>query len=385
MPAGFDQELSALLESAITHIDIPDDQFELATKRYRAVGTSLEESASNRGVASENYVQGSFMLGTVTRPVGDRAQYDIDMVDELKLAASRIRPTQLKEQVGDDLREFARSRPEGQPGLKEKNRCWTLDYSQEPFHIDVLPAIPNPGSSAPGAILITDRQLRAWQHSNPRDFGKWFRARMAAEFERRHQVLAGVRALDEVPEYKVKTTLQRAVQFLKRHRDLHFAGRPHLATASIIVTTLAAKAYTGEDHLFRVLTQIVRNMALSIERRGGEYWVPNPVQQLENFADRWNKEPELVKAFFAWMDSAQAALNDLETAGGINGKLVVLSKALGPDAAKASGLKLGSQIKSLSSAGAIGIQSGTGILQPTNTRPAPKHNFHGGHLPARLP
>jgi hypothetical protein len=42
------------------------------------------------------------------------------------------------------------------------------------FHLDVLPAIPNP-DGGPSAILLTDRTLLRWQHSDPIAYGRWFK------------------------------------------------------------------------------------------------------------------------------------------------------------------------------------------------------------------
>ena len=46
--------------------------------------------------------------------------------------------------------------------------------------MDVLPSIPDPEGSA-NTILLTDRELEQWLHSNPIDYANWFRRRMAEE------------------------------------------------------------------------------------------------------------------------------------------------------------------------------------------------------------
>ncbi len=67
----------------------------------------------------------------------------------------------------------------------------------------------------------------------------------------------------------MKTTLQRTVQALKRHRDLHFADAPKDKPASIVITTLAARAYRGQGSLFEVLVDVVERMPAFIEDREG--------------------------------------------------------------------------------------------------------------------
>ena len=44
------------------------------------------------------------------------------------------------------------------------------------FHLDVLPAIPDVEYPSTG-ILLTDVELREWQHSNPIGYATWFRNR----------------------------------------------------------------------------------------------------------------------------------------------------------------------------------------------------------------
>ena len=136
-----ERQLDQLLEAAIASFDIPDGLYELAVRRYEAVGQWLSASAEQRGIDADVFVQGSFRLGTVTRPIGPHDQYDIDMADRLGIGKESVTQTQLKATVGTDLHTYVASGPEGSPTLDEGKRCWTLEYPSDPFHIDVLPAI----------------------------------------------------------------------------------------------------------------------------------------------------------------------------------------------------------------------------------------------------
>ncbi len=62
---------------------------------------------------------------------------------------------------------------------EERKRCWTLFY-RAAFHLDVLPAIPNP-ETLPSGILLTDKTLSHWQYSNPTAYASWFKACMSRE------------------------------------------------------------------------------------------------------------------------------------------------------------------------------------------------------------
>ena len=113
-----------------------------------------------------------------------------------------------------------------------------------------LPALPSP-ENPPTGIWLTDRDLYYWQCSDPIGFAAWFHDQMRDQFIQRRALLADERAaqIDDVPAWEVKTTLQQAVQVLKRHRDIYFADRQSLKPASILVTTIAGRAYGHQDNL----------------------------------------------------------------------------------------------------------------------------------------
>ena len=108
---------------------------------------------------------------------------------------------------------------------------------------------------------------------------------------------------------KSKTILQRVVQLLKRHRDIHYGGDDD-KPISIIITTLAARAYDGETDLVVAFRNIVAKMRNNLETRmedGKEVkWVPNPVNSQENFSDKWPETPRKQRLFYEWLDKLEA-------------------------------------------------------------------------------
>lgn len=322
-----DDVLIALAEA----IDIPDHLFEKATSRYQAIGRHLEQSSLSK-FSPQISPQGSMLLGTVIRPLGDTDEFDIDLVCKLEASKKDFTQQGLKASVGEEIKAYAKANTMQNPP-KEGKRCWTLVYSKDDkFHMDILPALPdrsgfrafleNKGHRHAAsqahlvdhAIAITDQEnsnyeiiSEEWPVSNPKGFAVWFNTRHAQELERRKnlRVNEGVYAkVDEVPDHKVKTPLQRAIQLLKRHRDSMYEGRDD-APISIIITTLAAHSYQGEQSLSAALQTILMKMEDYIENRGGEKWVQNPVNPEENFADKWPDHPEREKAFYEWLEVAQ--------------------------------------------------------------------------------
>ena len=139
-----------------------------------------------------------------------------------------------------------------------------------------------------------------WQRSNPKGYAEWFKLRMRDVFERRRKMLAeSMKAsVEDIPDYKVRTPLQSAIMILKRHRDGMFEKRYDERPISIIITTLAAHAYNGEDKIADALYSILARMDSFIKYDGYRYIISNPSDPFENFADKWPQHPEREAAFF---------------------------------------------------------------------------------------
>ncbi len=268
MITGRHDELKLFLQSLAESLDISEAQYEAAVKHYGAVGEWLNRDDSP--IANHRpkiFPQGSFRLGTVIKPINDTEEYDIDLVCEMEsLSKEQITQKQLRDSVGDRLKDNELYRKM----LVEGNRCWTLQYSDSArFHMDILPAIPDHNTDglarrigvalASTSLLITDKELREWQCSNPVGYAEWFKGRMRVQFNMGRMLLAeSLRAsVDDVPEYKVKTPLQRSIQILKRHRDIMFEKDPDNRPTSIIISTLAAQAYSNEPDILVAIQNII--------------------------------------------------------------------------------------------------------------------------------
>jgi hypothetical protein len=326
------QRLSQILAIVAESLDIPDSKYREAVSHYEAVGKWLDANDSALHVfRPEVYPQGSFSLGTMVKPINDGDEYDIDLVCQLGIDKNNVTKNELKNMVGARLRRHATYKEM----LTEGKRCWTLDYANE-FHMDILPGIPDL-EKLDDAILITDRKLREWQPSNPKGYVRWFRGQMRVIFEQRRSMLAErLQAnVEEVPEYRVRTPLQRSVQILKRHRDIHFANRDD-KPISIIVTTLAARSYGNEADLYDALASIVTAMTADeyLRHPSGYYYIPNPTNLEENFAEKWNEDDRLPQAFLAWLTQLRTDLGDWIEFGEIPKLGERLERAFGAGAAE---------------------------------------------------
>lgn len=346
MTIELESKVSSLLEGIASRLDISPTKYKQAVDRYTAVSSWIAEGEFEGVEDIHFYPQGSFRLGTVVRPIinGQDADYDIDLVSEFQISKDNINPKDLKQIVGLRIAENEKYRKMLD---EEGRRCWTLLYAEDDgvgFHLDVLPATPEDSSlrnsfieprMVQKAIAITHKnknQTYEWYSSNPSGYADWFdeinkpsldmvkSVQKRSLFENNQEIYASI---DEVPDALIKTPLQRAIQILKRHRDVRFTNHPMAPDKpiSMIITTLAAKLYNGEPNVFLTLRNIanqfdmlsallypgynidnsLQKQSLITRKDDGTWVIPNPVNPNENFSDRWHENnDQKARAFFQW-------------------------------------------------------------------------------------
>ena len=359
---------SMFLEEVAQTIDIPPSKYQQAVDRYQSVGQWLEGGEYQDCIGEPGiYPQGSFRLGTVVRPIrgGVEADYDIDLVCELPIAKQLAKPRETKMMVGERLQDHETYR---RLLDDEGKRCWTLEYAEQDgvgFHVDILPSVPEQREHDNTAIAITNKQgtVYSWSASDPQGYGIWFDDRNGTAFarvamEQKQSITARAShvyaSVDDVPDQLVRTPLQRAMQIMKRHRDVMFnnADGNDCGPISMIITTLAARLYQGEIDVYTALTEIVtklhaytalmdywcpnethRSSDLIRRTPDGRWYIGNPVNPDENFADRWHEDDHArARAFFSWVTALKADLVDLVTESRLHAARTRLITTLGASA-----------------------------------------------------
>lgn len=340
-----------LFDKIADELNISLSLYKTAVERYTAIGNWLDEinltdvfegSEDNipvEKIKADIFPQGSFALGTVVKPWrnGEEQEYDIDLVFQLDLEIGTKQAYALKKAVGQRLKSHSTY---SKMLKKEGKRCWTIAYAEHnniQFHLDILPALNGQSISRTpyrnSAISISDKidsSLYQWLPSNPRGYAKWFKEKNIIAFDRivdfERKRVAGMEAISatvhDVPDQFIRTPLQRAIQILKRHRDVRFNGLSNEKEKpiSMIITTLAALSYDNEESISLTLENIINkllsykslllngraptNMHKLIELTAdGEWIIRNPVCLEENFADKWHLDGhKRAKAFFQWLD-----------------------------------------------------------------------------------
>lgn len=330
----------ALLQKFIDNLDLPDSAYEKAIQRYQDIGEWIGRKGSSCfGYEPHIFPQGSFRLGTAIKPLDENEVYDLDLACNLRTGIQFLTHSQkeLKVLVGEELEAYRIAR-NIKSDLEEKHRCWRLEYADNiNFHMDVVPCVPADvslkgmlfesirkygadqnlaGNVSEKAVCITDDRHAGyeekgadWQVSNPEGYALWFSSRVKLGSKTR--LLFEASQVDEVPLYKEKAPLQRAIQLLKRHRDKMFAQNPDSKPISIIISTIAAKSYSGEQSLEGALRKAF--IGLKQFADSGSDIVQNPVNPAENFADRWGMSEcaylQLKSNFSLWVHSALRDFN----------------------------------------------------------------------------
>lgn len=269
------------LERLCTTLELTLTQFRDAEAKYQAVGKWLSAPESSLAVfAPAVYPQGSMLLGTTVRPWRG-LEYDLDLVCQLHWCSGQP-PLEIYRWVGDRLAGNETYRHM----LEKLKRCLRLNYAGD-FHLDILPACPNT-SLGNGSIIVPDRKLECWMHSNPKGFAAWFfeKCQLRDEAQRR-MLLKAIQPLPSPVPSEYKYPLQRVVQLMKRHRDLFFDGGRDIAR-SVILTTLAGQSYGGQSSLSRALEAILDRIHFGMAAVIGVPRIENPVHSGENFADTWD-------------------------------------------------------------------------------------------------
>ena len=370
--------IDMVLRQIAKELDITDEKYENAVASYNAVGTYL---SNNINVQVDIFPQGSFRLGTVIKPLSDEDDYDIDLVCKVNKYFSN--PKDLKNEVGQALKSSDRYSKMLQ---EEGKRCWTLKYADEAqYHMDILPAIEDITYDKDKKLKITNKDeisnIYTFTTTNPEAYFEWFNEKQKEEKRRLVESFAvqNNKNIEEVLDYKVKTTLQVALQILKRYRDKKFENNLENKPISIILTTIMAQIYTGENNVYELIKKFSNNYYKYIKIKDGIEWVENPVNSEENFADKWQIHPERKEAFKFFVSELKNDIvnNTFITSGDLFEESKSYKEIFGTKIVEKAYASIGKQAKTLRKNGNMYIDKDATVnfeQQGTNVK---EHKFFG--------
>ncbi len=304
-------QLDDLLQRVGAKLQISKTQRKLAEERYLAVGTwlSKDEDLFN-GADIEIYPQGSLSISTTVKPLS-KQEYDLDLVCQINQTWQGKDPLKLLNSIEKRLK--GNKMYEGM--VERKNRCIRLNYANE-FHMDILPAHPADNTSST-SVKVPDRKAKDWKDSNPKGYADWFNDR-SHQYEILLEKRADIKPLPHDDSIERKPPLKRAVQLIKRYRDVYFEDNPDSAPISIVLTTLAGHIYEGQASVHEAISDILDGILMQLPNNGKRLVVLNPTNQKEDLSERWEGHPELYKEFLKFIRDFKAKWDEISELRGIH-------------------------------------------------------------------
>lgn len=319
---------------AAREISLSEAQYERIDDRYSQLERILNASDDPLLAEAHIFVQGSMRLKTTIKPVSDAPQ-DLDTIDADAIIWLPHAQGAGAQEVLDAIEERFKAGCRVQEEIKQLRRGIRIIYADENpgFHVDVTPARAvngNPQGNGEGKLEVPDRET-GWKASSPIPYSNWLQVASKQTISLEHLAVAksqrtfDAATQDPLPQYEDyldQDPLRATIKLLKRHRD-EWAIRTKNADyrpISAIITTLATHAYldvakesqaTPLRPLDAIL-EIVRRMTDYIKHRGNEWFVCNPADSGENFAEKWNRPRDgqrYRRAFQEWHENVSVSVS----------------------------------------------------------------------------
>ncbi|MBS1572177.1 MAG: nucleotidyltransferase [Bacteroidetes bacterium] len=281
-----------LLARIAQSLQLDESRKERMESAYRSVSTVIDsDQGFFKDIDVDVYPQGSVASGTTTKPLTG-SEFDLDIVVHIKSVYSKYTPNQIYNELIKVLEIDDRYKDK----IVKKKRCVRLKYAND-FHMDIMPGCIKL-VVGDNNIKVPDRELKNWVDSNPKGFVDWFLSKAKtlnklSLLEEYRRYLVNLKAeVQDLPndDFYKKTPLQRAVQLIKRYRDIYFEKDDTYATTSIVLTTLMGQFYAGENTIYYTLENIVTKITSGYQSAlmsGTRFKVFNPTNPNEDFTDKW--------------------------------------------------------------------------------------------------
>lgn len=367
---ALESPLEFMLEQIAVSLELPDGKRKQAIERYESVGTFLDASDEFKGWFPDIFSQGSFRIGTTTKPWKESV-HDLDFVVQVTPPnGQNCTPIELYNRLYRCLANdgtYAKM-------LSPKRRCARLTYAND-FYLDILPAVADPLGRGT-ELLVPDRDLRCFKASNPVGYADWFKLR--GEVTLLTRAFAAADSVQPVPAREdTMRPLTRAVQLIKRDRDVYCDRASAEPTISVVLTTLAGHAYLGHGDIYEAIDGILRGIWAMIPAKG-RLMVLNPTNTKEDFSERWQDDPAAYRDFLAWLTEFTKDWRELQNLKGprLQAKL---HHMFGEKPTEFAFAEYGEVLRKSRDAGGLGISRAAGLVAVTQPAAAAvrPHTFHG--------
>lgn len=339
------------------NLQLQPSLYELAEKRYKTIAEILQKDDAFENIDLKIYPQGSFRLKTTVKPLSSN-EYDLDFVVEIP-NTMQMTPEVLYNHIYRILSNDGIHNDK----VEKKSRCIRIAYAND-FHMDIMPG----QSVGHGTeIIVPDHDLKkGWgHHSNPIAYANWFEAQAkTAIIEYMSRIRKYAASTEPVTDQEVTERLEplrRAVQLIKRYRDIYCDGNNKEPVRSIVICTLMGYISSSYSNTLDIISDFCSYVNAKIGNDDTHpFEVKNPVVD-EVLTEKWTEDTQNYKDFVAMMKSLTADVQELCSAS-INTDITTLTKKMfGETVTEYAVKKNAEKTDAARRAGTLGV-TGAGVL-----------------------
>ncbi|GAB5552856.1 MAG: nucleotidyltransferase [Saprospiraceae bacterium] len=369
-------QLDNLLNEMAKEVQLDQTRYDRMISSYEAIQSLIEaDEEFFKPYNYEVYPHGSVRIFTTVKPIG-KDEFDLDIVLHFKNDNIVHSPSK----IYAELKRVLESHKTYDKMLEPKSRVLRLNYAGD-FHMDIMTGI-QANVYDENKIKVPDRKLGKWVSSNPRGYADWFIDKSnLVELSLLEKTLKAEKI--GADNFDNKKPLQRAVQLIKRYRDIYFEKNTTVykeyKTRSIILTTIAGQLYQGEESIFNTIDNIITKIytQFSLPRR---IKVFNPVNSEEDFTDKWDTEPNYYYAFKNFVSHLYSEWQKLKRENGLIEENNIFKGLFGDKLVERVHLRENEIIEKMRNDNDLGIIRDTGIISNTvisKNEPIMKNTFYG--------
>ena len=291
---GRGMELAQHFERFLRNISLDEPKRDRIRSKHRYLRRALEADQYLGPALYETFLQGSYVHGTAIRPLGNQADFDVDVCCSLNLDAvphGTEEPRRLVRWLARRLKKVESYEDK----VSTRPRCVRIDFPGD-FHMDVVP-LAGDSRQAGNILHIPNRTVNGWEATNPKGLDAWY-----------HQQNA-----------RTNGRFVRVAKMLKHWRNQALpknARLPSIALEVMIAQAWPFLANSDADAISRVLRNLANNLrfSFSVPR------VMNPSLQNENLLR--DLEPDQLETLKAGLseaaDIAEGGRRELDQARSIS-------------------------------------------------------------------
>ncbi len=356
-------QVDDLLDKMAESLQLGKTRYDQMIEHYEAVKNWIEaDEKFFKPFKYDVYPHGSVRILTTVKPI-EKDEFDLDIALHIKTKWSVHSPQRIYDELKRRLEEHEIYRKM----LEPKNRCLRLNYAGN-FHMDILPGIQE-NDWDENKLRVPDKKLGTWVSSNPRGYATWFldRANMV-----KISLLEKALLAEDLPadNFNNKKPLQRAVQLIKRYRDIYFQKDDTYKTSSIVLTTIIGRFYAGEDSIFDTVDNVISKIQTQVSGSYTRIKVLNPVNEEEDFTDKWEQEPQYYIAFQKFCQHLYNEWQSLKKQQGVLNESRVFKGLFGEDVFLKAQADQTNMIETTRNKNLLGINRRSGILGAISTASA---------------